>query len=452
MWEDLLIWVLRGFIDKGHLQLTLPSGRVETIGLTTGPVVAVALLDASLPRKLLSNPELTIGEAYMDGTMTIADNDLKGFLRLVIGSGCGARWSPMTWLVRLNKAMMRLSDWNPLPKARANVAHHYDISPELYGLFLDPNKQYTCAYFRDPGMTLEQAQTAKMAYIGRKLLLEPGMRVLDIGCGFGTLAIALAQDHGVRVVGVTLSEVQLAEAKQRAVAAGVADRVEFRLQDYRQVTGPFDRIVSIGMMEHVGKPHLGTYFRKVNDLLTPDGVALIHYIARPQMPDRNSPWFEKYIFPGSYCPTLSEVSPHLGRSGLILADLETWHGHYDPTLVGWRENFEKNVDRIRELTDERFIRMWRYYLMSAEITFSEGLLTIHQLQLTKRRAAVPKSRDYLYQAPVPAAVSSAVSSAARQGGYAGAGNFAQAERAHEFSESVDLFRSAGHLENEALKG
>ena len=418
MWESVLIWVTRSYVDGRGLHLTLPSGRVERFGKIDGLAVAVTLTGPGVPRKILMNPEVALGEAYMDGTLRIAGDDLKGFLQLIMRSG-NRRRSAIGWLLRLNKAMTRLSDWNPLPKARANVAHHYDISPELYGLFLDANKQYTCAYFREPGMTLEQAQTAKMEHIGRKLLLKPGMRVLDIGCGFGTLAIALARDYGVRVLGVTLSEVQLAEAQQRALAEGVADLVEFRLQDYREVTGPFDRIVSVGMMEHVGRPHLGTYFDKVNDLLTPDGVALIHYIAHPERADRNSPWFEKYIFPGSYCPTLAEVSPHIGRSGLILADLEAWHGHYDPTLAGWRANFERNIDRIRALTDERFVRMWRYYLVAAEVTFAEGLLTIHQLQLARSQNAVPKARDYLYPAPqaidymYPAAQSAAVSSAAR---------------------------------------
>ncbi len=440
MWENLLVWTLRSFIDAEHLRLTLPSGRVEKFGLAAAPVIAVTLLDAALPRKILLNPELVLGEAYMAGTLTIGGDDLKGFLQLAMRAGKRSRWSPVALLVRWHKAMMRLSDWNPLPKARANVAHHYDISPELYGLFLDESKQYTCAYFREPGMTLEQAQIAKMTHIGRKLRIAPGMRVLDIGCGFGTLAISLARDYGARVVGVTLSEVQLAEARGRAADAGVADRVEFRLQDYREVTGPFDRIVSIGMMEHVGRPHLGGYFRKVTELLTPEGVALIHYIAHPHMPDPNSPWFEKYIFPGSYCPTLAEVSPHLGRTGLILTDLEAWRGHYDATLAGWRANFERNIDRIRELTDAQFIRMWRYYLVAAEVTFAEGLLTVHQLQLTRRQDAVPAARDYLYP-----------SGPARQSGYPSAGNFAQAERAHEVSESVDLFRGAGQFEHETFQ-
>lgn len=397
MWEQLFARVLRGGIGAGRLHLTMADGRKMDFGPGGGPEVSVQLLDADLPGQILMNPELAIGEAYMDGRLTIGDDDLKAFLTLAMRVGGGSRWSLIEMLMRARKALMRLSDWNPAQKARRNVAHHYDLSEELYDSFLDANKQYTCAYFRDAGASLDQAQIDKMAHIGRKLLIRPGMRVLDIGSGFGTLGITLARDWGARVTGVTLSEVQLAEARQRAQAAGVADRVEFRLQDYRDVTGPFDRVVSIGMMEHVGRPHLGTYFRKVAQLLTPEGVALIHYIGRPKRPEAISPWYQKYIFPGAYCPSLSEVTPILEKTGLILCDMEAWRGHYDPTLAAWRAKFEANADRMRALTDERFLRMWRYYLLSAEITFAEGLLTIHQLQLAKTQGAVPASRDYLYR-------------------------------------------------------
>ena len=438
MWDDVLLRVLRGFITAGRLQVTLPDGRVAVFG--DGPGVAVELRDKALTRKILLNPELALGEAYMAETLVIAGDDLAGFLRLILRSRGGSGASAIKLLAGLRRAAMRVSDWNPVGRARANVAHHYDISPELYGLFLDDSRQYTCAYFREPGMTLSQAQAAKIAHIGVKLLIAPGMRVLDIGCGFGTLAIALARDHGAKVVGVTLSQVQLAEARQRAAVAGVADRVEFRLQDYRDVAGPYDRIVSVGMMEHVGRPHLGTYFARVHDLLTEDGVALIHYIAHPQRPAANSPWFEKYIFPGSYCPALSEVAPHLERAGLHLADLEAWRGHYDPTLAAWRAKFETNVARITALTDARFVRMWRYYLVSAEVSFAEGLRVVHQLQLSRRQGAVPAARDYLYG-----------SGPARQSGDAGAGDFAQTEGAHQIGERVDFLGRAGHLEYETFQ-
>ena len=443
MWDGLFVRILKRCLVTGRLDVTFADGRRQQFGPPDGlPSVALHIHDTGLTRRLVLNPELALGEAYTDGGLTIANDDLIGFLTLIMRFDPGPRWSPLSLLMRFNKALMWLSDLNPAPRARVNVAHHYDLSPEIYDAFLDRNKQYTCAYFRDPGMTLEQAQLAKMQHIGRKLLLRPGQSVLDIGCGFGTLAIYLAREFGVRVTGVTLSQVQLAEATSRAKAAGVADYVTFRLKDYRAVTGPFDRVVSVGMMEHVGLPHLGTYFRKVRDLLTPDGVALIHYIGRPLPPMRISPWFQKYIFPGAYCPSLSQVLPVIENERIALCDIEVWRGHYNPTLAAWRANFEANAPRIEAQTDARFIRMWRYYLAASEVSFAEGLLTIHQLQLARRQNAVPASRDYLY----------APSSAARQGRNTRAGNLAQTERAHQVSEGVDLFGRAGHLEHKAFKG
>ena len=441
MWDDILISVLRRGLGTGRLAVTLASGRKVTLGTGGLPAIAVQLHDAGLARKILLNPELATGEAYMDGTLTIEGDDLRGFLTLVMQLRGLSDWSLLSAFMRLNRMRMRLADWNPIARSRANVAHHYDLSRELYAGFLDANMQYTCAYFREPAIGLDAAQLAKLSHVGRKLLLRPGMRVLDIGSGFGTLAIALARDFGARVTGVTLSQVQLAEARRLADAAGVADLVEFHLQDYREVTGQFDRVVSIGMMEHVGRPHLATYFRKVKDLLLPDGVAMVHYIGRPGVPGPISPWFQKYIFPGAYCPSLSEVLPLVEKTGLFLCDLEVWHGHYDRTLAAWRSNFEAKSDSMRALTDARFLRMWRYYLASAEASFSLGYLTIHQLQLAGTQTAVPASRDYLY----------AGSGAARQGRDAGAGNLAQAQRAHQVSEGVDLLGRAGHLEYEAFQ-
>lgn len=381
-----------------------------------------------------------MGEAYVDGQLTLGNNDISGFLTFAIRNGRGRRWPlPLAALGWLRKRLRSWTIWNRIGVARRNVAHHYDLSGELYDLFLDASKQYTCAYFRHPEMTLEQAQAAKIAHIGAKLLIAPGMRVLDIGCGFGTLAIALARDHGARVVGVTLSQVQLAEARQRAVAAGVADRVEFRLQDYRAVPEVFDRVVSVGMMEHVGLPHLTPYFRRVADLMGAEGVALIHYIGRWSGPDVISPWFEKYIFPGAYCPSLSEATRAVERSGLVVADIEVWRGHYERTLREWRARFDANAGRVRALYDERFIRMWRYYLISAERGFAEANMVIHQVQLSRGRTTVPGTREYLY------------SDAARQGGDTGAGNLHQPERAHQIGEGVDLVGGAGHLEHEGLQ-
>lgn len=399
VWNRTLAALLRRGVRTGRLELTLADGSTRVYGPGGPPEAGVTLNDPDLPRKFLLRPDLAMGEAYMDGRMTLRDNDVRSFLTFVLRNVRGRRVpAPLPQLVALWKRSKSWAIWNHIGVARKNVAHHYDISPELYDLFLGETKQYTCAYFRRPDMSLDEAQAAKMAHIGGKLLLRPGMRVLDIGCGFGTLALTLARDHGVEVTGITLSEVQLAEAQARARAAGLAGQVEFRLQDYRTVSETYDRVVSVGMMEHVGLPHLRTYFQKVADLMPQDGVALVHYIGRWSPPNTISPWFNKYIFPGAYCPTISEAMRAVERTGMILSDLEVWRGHYERTLQEWLKRFDANIDRVRQLQDDRFVRMWRYYLQSAEMGFAEGYLVIHQLQLAKARGTVPATRDYLYPA------------------------------------------------------
>lgn len=399
IWNRALTALLHLGVRTGRMELTFADGSTKVFGPGGGPETAVTLHDPDLPRKFLLRPDLTMGEAYMDGRLTLRDDDVRSFLTFALRNARGRKLPrPLPQLGALWKRAKSWSIWNRIGIARRNVAHHYDISPQLYGLFLGETKQYTCAYFRRPDATLEEAQAAKMTHIGGKLLLKPGMRVLDIGCGFGTLALALARDHGVEVTGITLSEVQLAEARTRAREAGLEGQVQFRLQDYRAVTEPFDRVVSVGMMEHVGLPHLRTYFQKVADLMPQDGVALIHYIGRWSPPDRISPWFNKYIFPGAYCPTISETMRVVEKTGMILSDLEVWRGHYERTLQEWLRRFDSNIDRVRRLQDDRFVRMWRYYLQSAELGFSEGHLVIHQLQLAKARGTVPMTRDYLYPA------------------------------------------------------
>jgi cyclopropane-fatty-acyl-phospholipid synthase len=291
-----------------------------------------------------------------------------------------------------------VSQLNGLRAAKANVAHHYDLTPALYNLFLDADKQYSCAYFRTPQDTLDQAQLQKKHHIARKLLIEPGMRVLDIGCGWGGLALTLARDYGARVLGITLSEEQLAIAKRRAQESGLGDRVEFRLQDYRHVTEVFDRVVSVGMFEHVGLPNYGTYFRAVNDRLGEDGVALIHTIGHPGPPAPTSAWIRKHIFPGGYIPSLSEVTPAIEKSGLRPADIECWRLHYAMTLRHWYDRFTARAAEAAAIHDERFVRMWRFYLAGSEATFRWGRQDVWQFQLSKKVDAVPITRDYLYEA------------------------------------------------------
>ncbi|MCX7644793.1 MAG: cyclopropane-fatty-acyl-phospholipid synthase family protein [Rhodobacteraceae bacterium] len=397
MWDRLLELFLRRLVRDGTLTLTLPSGRSFRVG-RGAPEYAVRLTDPSLPRRLVLSPEMGLGEGYMDGTLLIEGDDLKGFMAFLIRN---ARDGLPLWhgaTTRLRTWLRIARQWNPAPRARRNVAHHYDLSSKLYDLFLDADRQYSCAYFARPDMSLEEAQLAKKRHIAGKLLLKPGMRVLDIGCGWGGLALTLAREHGARVVGVTLSEEQLKLARERARKAGLEDRVQFHLMDYRQVEGPFDRIVSVGMFEHVGVPHYREYFAKVRDLLTEDGVALIHTIGRSSPPGATSPWIDKYIFPGGYVPALSEVMAAVEKEDLYADDIEVWRLHYAETLRHWHDRFVAREDEARALYDERFCRMWRYYLVAAELTFRLNRQVVFQIQLSKAQEAVPLTRDYLYPA------------------------------------------------------
>jgi cyclopropane-fatty-acyl-phospholipid synthase len=397
MWEKALELFLKRLIATGTLTVTMPSGRVVTAG-SGAPEMALKLTDPALPRRLCLMPELAFGEGYMDGGLVIEGDDLRGLLQLVVRNVSRTAQMPLWAGVagRLRDLKRGFDQWNPAGRSKANVAHHYDLSGALYDLFLDADKQYSCAYFRDPGMTLEEAQAAKKALIAGKLLIEPGMRVLDIGCGWGGMALTLARDHGARVVGVTLSEEQIKVARDRARAAGLEDRVEFHLMDYRKVEGPFDRIVSVGMFEHVGVPHYLEYFGKVRDLLTPDGVALIHTIGRLRPPTSTSPWITKYIFPGGYCPALSEVTAAIEKEGVEQTDIEVWRHHYAMTLRHWHDRFVARIDEAKRLYDERFCRMWRFYLIASEMSFTEGHQVVFQMQLARRKDAVPLTRDYLY--------------------------------------------------------
>ena len=396
MWERLLDQMLQSLIREGRLRLTWPDGSARVYG-TGGEEIAIELRDAGLPRRIVLNPELGVGEAYMDGTLTIEGDDLHGFLGLILRNrGEGATGLPIKVNHALRKVIRKAQQTNPIGRAQQNVAHHYDLSGALYDLFLDEDKQYSCAYFRSPDDTLEQAQAQKKAHIADKLLIEPGMRVLDIGCGWGGMGLTLARDYGAEVLGVTLSEEQHKIATARAEEAGLSDKVDFRLTDYREVTGQFDRIVSVGMFEHVGVPHYREYFSHVRDKLTEDGVALIHTIGRVDPPGTTSPWVQKYIFPGGYVPAMSEVLAAVEKEWLWTTDVEVWRLHYAETLRHWHDRFKAREDEARALYDERFCRMWRFYLVGSEMSFRANNQTVFQFQLARRQDAVPLTRDYLY--------------------------------------------------------
>ena len=396
MWERLFDHIMRGFVRVGRVDVQLADGTTRTYSGADGPSVSLRFHDPDLPRKLVLTTDMALGEGYMDGRLTIGDDDLRGFLTFLtvnVERSGHLWWRRSSQAARL--ARRRFDQWNPAHRARQNVAHHYDLSATLYDLFLDEDRQYSCAYFRQPEMSLEEAQAAKKAHIARKLLLEPGMRVFEIGCGWGGLALSLARDHGAEVLGVTLSTEQHAWATKRAEAEGLSDKVKFELRDYRDVTGQFDRIVSVGMFEHVGVPHYRTYFDTVRDRLTEDGVALIHTIGRAAPPGTTSPWITKYIFPGGYVPALSEMSRAFEAAGLFQTDIEVWRLHYAETLRHWLERFEAKSDAALMLYDERFVRMWRYYLAASEMAFRHGRQCVFQVQLARDKQAVPLTRDYM---------------------------------------------------------
>ncbi|WP_245626885.1 SAM-dependent methyltransferase [Aestuariivita boseongensis] len=388
----------RRLIRQGQLTITFPDGETRIYGQGEPRAAMQIRTDAPL-KALCIEPELTLGEGYMDGSIEIGGNEeLEALLTVLLAN---RRPDALPAYVRaIDQFRFHARAWiqrNSSRSAKANVAHHYDISDDLYRLMLDEDMQYSCAYFRDPSMTLEEAQTAKKHHIAAKLMIEPGMRVLDIGCGWGGMALTLARDYGAQVTGVTLSENQLATAQVRAAKAGLSDKITFRLMDYRDLSERFDRIVSVGMLEHVGLPHYGDYFGKVADLLDPDGIALIHTIGRVSPPMSHSPWIHKYIFPGGYVPSLSELLPALERSGLWQSDIEVWRMHYALTLREWRKRFDANLDTVREWYDDRFIRMWRYYLTACIMGFEQQEQCVYHLQLAHKRDVVPLTRDYLYQ-------------------------------------------------------
>ncbi|MGW8188958.1 MULTISPECIES: SAM-dependent methyltransferase [Sphingomonas] len=393
--------LLRRVVVDGELVVHGSDGRTRRYGRPrpNRRPVAVRFASRRAERAVARNPALGAGEAFMDGGLEILEGDVLDLLDLVTFNLRWDRDNPTRRALWRHARIAALWDqWNWARRSKRNVAHHYDLDGRLYDLFLDADRQYSCAYFVDPGDSLERAQAAKKAHIAAKLALAPGQRVLDVGCGWGGLALHLHAVAGVDVLGVTLSEEQLAVARARAAAAGVADRVRFELVDYRAVEGRFDRIVSVGMLEHVGLPHYRAFFDKVADLLTPDGVALIHTIGRADGPGATDPWTAKYIFPGGYAPALSQLMPAIERSWLWATDIETLRLHYAYTLEEWYARAVAERDRIVRLYDERFHRMWLFYLAGAICAFRNDGHVNYQIQLARRRDALPITRDYMAEA------------------------------------------------------
>jgi cyclopropane-fatty-acyl-phospholipid synthase len=367
------------------------------VGDGTGPPISVRFTSRAAQWSALFDPELRFGEAYMDGTFVVEQGSIADFLGLVAREEAAAPpWAAP--LAMMRRAWRRLCQLNWRSYARSNVAHHYDLDHRLYSLFLDSDRQYSCAYFEAPGESLDDAQLAKKRHLAAKLLVRPGDRVLDIGSGWGGLALYLAEFCRARVTGITLSSEQLEAARARAGEGGLARDVDFSLTDYRDVESPFDRIVSVGMFEHVGVGFYDTFFRKCAELLAQDGVMVLHSIGRSVSPSATNPWIRKYIFPGGYIPALSEVLPAIERAGLVVTDLEVLRLHYAQTLAAWRERFLAHRDDVKRIYDARFVRMWEFYLACSEVGFRYFGLMVFQVQLARRQDAVPLTRDYLAEA------------------------------------------------------
>ncbi len=389
---------LKGRIVEGRLSVVFANGTVRNYGDGSGPAVAVRLTRRGQLR-LIRDQALGLGEAYMTQDLTLDRGDIWELLNLI---GRNFRHEPKVrrnWRHRLIAAMdRRLHQMNDRMASLRNVASHYDLSFDLYRRFLDGDLQYSCAYYTRPDMSLDEAQAAKKAHIAAKLnLTEPGLSVLDIGCGWGGMGLTLAGDYGARVTGITLSQEQLAVATRRAEERGLEGRARFQLADYRDLPGRFDRIVSVGMFEHVGAPNYRSYFARIAELLSDDGVAVVHSIARKSAPSPTDPFIAKYIFPGGYIPALSETLAAVEESGLWVTDIEILRLHYAETLKAWRERFMAQKGAVALMYDERFCRMWEYYLALSELSFRHGDHMIMQLQLTKRVDALPVTRDYMVE-------------------------------------------------------
>lgn len=392
--HSLIARMLSRLAIEPRIDVVFPDGTLQSIGQGAAPRLRMRIVDAPTELKLALNPELALGEAVMDGRVVVEQGSLYDLLDALVAAMHKAR--PQGWgkvLTGLRTAVRRFHQHNTPALAKRNVAHHYDLKSDFFRLFLDRDMQYSCAYFERPGVTLAEAQLAKKRHIIAKLDVQPGQRVLDIGCGWGGMALSIAGETGAAVTGITLSEEQLAIAKQRGADSGLP--VEFRLQDYRHLAEPFDRIVSVGMFEHVGVGYYRDYFRKIRELLSDDGVALIHTIGRSSPPGATNPFIAKYIFPGGYIPAMSEVSAAIEKEGLVITDVEVLRIHYAETLKAWRENFLARRNEAVAMYDERFARMWEFYLAACEASFRHDDLVVFQFQLAKKLDGLPITRGYI---------------------------------------------------------
>jgi cyclopropane-fatty-acyl-phospholipid synthase len=392
--DRLLRKFLTTFIRRGSMTVTTASGASFTLGDGTGQPVAVRFVTKDAQRKILLNPELGLGEAFMDGEFVVESGTVADALAILMDQpDVLPHWAKPQWWLRYTTR--HIKQFNPRARSRNNVAHHYDLDGRLYSLFLDADKQYSCAYFETPDTSLDDAQLAKKRHIAAKLLVDRGNRVLDIGSGWGGLGLYLAEIAGADVTGITLSTEQLQVANARAAEKSLTQQARFMLQDYRDVTGSFDRIVSVGMFEHVGVKFYDAFFQRCAELLSDDVVMLLHSIGRSQGPDSTNPWIAKYIFPGGYIPSLSEVLPSIERAGLLVCDIEILRLHYAQTLKAWRERFMARREEAVQLYDERFSRMWEFYLAASEMSFRKQSMMNFQIQLTRRQGVVPITRDYI---------------------------------------------------------
>jgi cyclopropane-fatty-acyl-phospholipid synthase len=389
--------MMKAFIKNGRLEVIDADGNRHTFAGSEGPVVVMKLSDKRLYRDLVFKSEIAAAEAYMNGTMSFVEgSDLRDFLHLFSINRLSLAAYPLQKFIRkVSMLTRRKQQANKVGEAQQNVSHHYDLGNDFYKLFLDKNMLYSCAYFQNEDQSLEQAQRNKLRLIASKLNLEPGQRILDICCGWGDMALYLASMEDVQVVGVTLSTEQQKLATQRAAEMGLADKVEFRLQDYRELDEQFDRIVSVGMFEHVGVSHYDEFFDKLNALMPDHGVALIHSIGHMSPPGMASKFMRKYIFPGAYSPALSEVFESVEKNSLWCLDLEFLRVHYANTLKHWEMRFQENRSQVEEMYDERFARMWEFYLISAEAMFRTGSQLVFHMQLSRNREAAPLTRDYM---------------------------------------------------------